>query len=63
MKITNKTSTLPRFHEISNTSLEELKSYYYLSYDLRYISKTEGEQLINLSRQVGGMLNCLNSSL
>lgn len=47
------------FYEIADTSLEELKSYFYLCYDLKYITRSEGEELIDLSRQVGRMLNCL----
>lgn len=45
-----------RFYKIADTSLEELKSYFYLCYDLKYINKQQGEKLIDLARQVGRML-------
>ena len=51
------------FHEISNTSLEELKAYFYLSYDLGYINRTSGKRLIDLSREVGAMLHSLDLSI
>jgi four helix bundle protein len=44
------------FYEIADTSLEEVKSYFYLAYDLKYITQEQGEQLIKVAREVGGML-------
>lgn len=50
-----------RFYEISDTSLEEVKSYLYLCYDLKYITQEQGEKIIDIARQVGRMLNHLTS--
>jgi len=50
-----------RFYEISDTSLEEVKSYLYLCYDLKYITKEQGKEIIDLARQVGRMLNHLTN--
>lgn len=51
------------FHEMADTSLEELKSYCYLCFDLKYITKDQGQKLMNLAREVGRMLYKLNMSI
>ena len=51
------------FHSIANTSLEELKYYFLLSYDLGYISKEEGKRLTEEARIIGQMLTGLNKKL
>lgn len=51
------------FHSMADGSLEELKCFLYLSYDLGFISKEEGEKLINLSREVGRMLAALDKTI
>jgi four helix bundle protein len=51
------------FYEISDTSLEEVKSYLYLCYDLKYITQKQGEEVIKLAREVGGMLNNLTKNI
>lgn len=48
------------FYETSDTSLEEVKSYFYVCYDLKYMTKEDGETAANLAREVGRMLNYLN---
>lgn len=50
-----------RFYEIADTSLEEVKSYLYLCFDLKYITQEQGEKVIDLARQVGRMLNHLTN--
>ena len=52
-----------QFHRIADTSLEELKYYYILSNDLRYINTQELENLLNHSREVGRMLHALTKKL
>lgn len=52
-----------RFHDIADTSLEELKSYFYLCYDLNYINKRQSEELIDLSREVDRMLYKLSKNV
>lgn len=52
-----------RFYDIADTSLEELKSYFYLCYDLKYINKQQSEKLVELSREVGRMLYKLNKNV
>ena len=51
------------FHEMADTSLEELKFQIYLSYGLKYLAKEPTEELLKLAREVGRMLNSLNNSL
>ena len=51
------------FHTIADTSLEELKYYIFLSFELKYINKSEMENLIRKSREVGAMLNGLIKNL
>ncbi len=51
------------FHNISDASLEELKSYFVICYDLGYIEKSTGEKLTLLSREIGRMLHSLNEKL
>jgi four helix bundle protein len=51
------------FHVMADTSLEELKYYFVLSYDLRYISMEEGEALTEQAREIGRMLQALTKAL
>ncbi len=48
---------------ISQTSLEELKYYFLLSLDLKYINKKDEERLIEKSREIGKMLTGLSKSI
>lgn len=48
---------------ISESSLEELKYYFLLSYDLKYIEKHIGKILTENAREVGRMLVGLSRSL
>jgi len=45
------------FLVMSDTSLEELKYYVILSYQLNYIDESTGRKLTELAREVGKMLN------
>src|SRR3989344_5270683 len=45
------------FMVMSDTSLEELKYYFILSYDLKYITSQQGEGLTREGREVGMLLN------
>ena len=47
------------FFNMAETSLEEVKYYIILSADLNYISNSEMNNLINLSREVGRLINGL----
>ena len=51
------------FHTMAETSLEELKYYFLLSYELKYISKDNGEKLTEQAREVGRMLQGLTNAL
>jgi four helix bundle protein len=51
------------FHVMADTSLEEIKYYFLLSYELGYISKEQGEKLTKQAREVGRMLNSLTQKL
>ncbi len=51
------------FLMIAETSLEELKYYFLLSYELHYIDKETGEILIEKAREIGRMLNGLSKSI
>lgn len=51
------------FHTIAQTSLEELKYYFFLSAELKYIDRTLSDELTNKSREIGAMLNGLINSL
>ncbi|MBU1179490.1 four helix bundle protein [Patescibacteria group bacterium] len=51
------------FHVMANASLEELKYYFLLSYELKYINKEKGEELTNQAREVGRMLTGLSKSI
>ncbi len=51
------------FITMSDTSLEELKYYFLLSYDLKYISLDEGRMLTEKSQEIGRMLTGLKKSL
>ncbi|MDM1522626.1 four helix bundle protein [Empedobacter stercoris] len=44
------------FYNISDTSLEELKYYFLLSRDLKYITEKEYKILISKSEEVGKMI-------
>lgn len=48
---------------ISQASLEELKYYFLLSYDLKYINKIKGEALTNNAREIGRMLTGLSKNI
>lgn len=48
---------------IAQTSLEELKYYFLLSYDLKYINKNKGETLTNKAREIGRMMTGLSKNL
>jgi len=47
------------FYVMSDTSLEELKYYIILGNDLKYLSKTVAEELVEDMREIGRMLNGL----
>ena len=51
------------FLVMAETSLEELKYYFLLSYELNYISKSKGEQLTENAREIGKMLAGLSKSI
>lgn len=51
------------FHNMADTSLEELKYYFVLAHDLKYISKQEGEKLTEKAREVGRMLHSFNKKI
>lgn len=51
------------FLVMAETSLEELKYYFLLSYELEYISKEQGESLTGQGREVGRMLTGLSNYL
>ncbi len=47
------------FYTMSDTSLEELKYYFILSYHLGYITTDQGKYLMPKAREIGKMLNGL----
>ena len=47
------------FYVMSDTSLEEVKCYIIVAYDLKYIVAEQGERLTNRARSIGRMLNGL----
>lgn len=51
------------FLMMAETSLEELKYYFLLSYELKYISKEKGISLTEQAREVGKMLSGLSKSI
>ncbi len=51
------------FYLMSDTSLEELKYYFILSYELKYINEFQGRDLTNKAREIGRMINGLRNSL
>lgn len=51
------------FHTMADTSLEEVKYYLLLSYELGYISKEQGAELTENAREIGRMLNALTKAL
>lgn len=50
------------FTIIAEGSLEELKYFLFLSFDLKYITKKEGKEAMDLAREVGKMLWGLKKS-
>lgn len=62
---TKRSTFKDKFHfcVISETSLEELKYYIILSYELGYINENTGKNLMEKSREVGKMLNGLKKFL
>jgi four helix bundle protein len=52
-----------RFLVFADTLLEELKYYFLLAYDLKYINKTTGEDFTNKTREIGKMINGLSKNL
>ena len=51
------------FFVMSDASLEELKYYFYLAFELKYTDKEKSKEGIFISREVGKMLNGLSKSL
>jgi four helix bundle protein len=51
------------FHTMADTSLEELKYYFLLSYELGYITQSKGENVTEHAREIGRMLNALTKKL
>ncbi len=51
------------FHVMAETSLEELKYYFILGTDLKFVMPSEMQKLLSASREIGAMLNALNQSL
>ena len=51
------------FHNMADTSLEELKYYCILSYDLKLLTTIEEDKLLCIARETGRMLSGLNKSL
>lgn len=51
------------FHVMADTSLEELKYYFILCYELQYIDKEAGSRLTEQAREVGRMLTSLTKTL
>lgn len=51
------------FHTISDGSLEEVKYYLYLSYELKFSDRQDIEKIMLIAREVGAMLNGLNKYL
>jgi len=51
------------FITMSQTSLEEVKYYFLLGYELGYISKSQGQQLTEKARTIGRMLTGLSKSM
>jgi len=48
---------------IAETSLEELKYYFLLSYELGYLDKTKGCDLTDKAREIGKMINGFSKSI
>lgn len=59
----NSTEDFLRFLIMSDTSLEELKYYFILSKDLEYIHEDSYQKLLEVSSEVGYMLNGLKKAL
>ena len=51
------------FLVMSDTSLEEIKCYLILCYDLKYIDKNTGKKLMDDAREIGRMLNGFTDSI
>lgn len=62
---TKRKTSKDRIHFLimADTSLEELKCYFLLSYDLKYMTVENGKKLMESSREVGKMLNGLINSI
>ena len=62
---TKRRTPLDRRHFLvmSQTSLEELKYYFFLSFELKYITKEVREVLIERAREIGKMLTGLSKSI
>jgi len=61
-----KRRTLPdrrHFHVIAEASLEELKYYFILSRDLKFITAADSETLLQAAREVGRLLHGFTQSL
>jgi|SRR3989344_687264 len=52
-----------RFHEIADTSLEELKAQAIVSADLHFIDVEKCDGILEQGRKVGGMLGALDKTL
>lgn len=48
------------FYNIAQGSLEELKYYLVLAYDLKYICVEKSDSLVQVGNEVGAMLNSLS---
>ena len=51
------------FHEIAETSLEELKSHVFIASDLGFLRPEPAQQILNDARSIGRMLARLNQTL
>lgn len=51
------------FHVMAETSLEELKYYFILGTDLKFVPSSETQNFLSASREIGAMLNALNQAL
>lgn len=51
------------FLMMAETSLEEIKYYFLLSYDLKYITREQGETLTQKAREIGRMITGLSRSI
>jgi four helix bundle protein len=51
------------FLVMSDTSLEEVKCYLILCYDLKYLNEEQGKELMTDAREIGRMLNGFANSI